>query len=299
VGEVAVGSTARVDDVEVGQARLEMRYPGGQTETRTAEVKKGAVTSISFNYVKQPKAIENMVLVEGGTFQMGSEHVETTADARPIHTVTVSSFYVGKYEVTQQEWYQIMNNNPSKNTGDDLPVELVSWLDAVKYCNKLSLSKGLEPCYTITGEQVSCDFTKNGFRLPTEAEWEYAARGGRKSEGFLYSGSDIAEEVAWYYNIWNKPQLPAGEEHSVGKKAANELGIHDMSGNIWEWCWDTYGNYGGNTLINPQGAFSGIYRVIRGGCYSMEWGIMVSDRYRASMEDPFELIGFRVARSAQ
>jgi formylglycine-generating enzyme required for sulfatase activity len=295
VGEVAVGSTARVDDVEVGQARLEMRYPGGQTETRTAEVKKGAVTAISFNYVKQPKAIENMVLVEGGTFQMGDSRGDGYGDERPVHYVTVSGFYLGKYEVTQREWRTLMGNNPSYVKGDDLPVERVSWYDAVSYCNKLSVSKGLVPCYTIDGKRVTCDFTKNGFRLPTEAEWEYAARGGRFSGGFKFTGNSILDAVGWYDANSKK------KTHPVGQKQGNELGLHDMSGNVWEWCWDWYGSYTVGGQTDPLGATTGYKRVVRGGSWhSSEKLARVS--YRSSFDTDYGSFqydgGLRVAARA-
>ncbi|HOD55268.1 MAG TPA: SUMF1/EgtB/PvdO family nonheme iron enzyme, partial [Candidatus Cloacimonadota bacterium] len=140
-------------------------------------------------------AIE-MCLVEGGTFQMGS--TKGVSNEKPVHSVTVSSFYIGKYEVTQKEWQAVMGNNPSNSKGDNKPVESITWYQAVEFCNKLSQKEGLTPAYTINGTSVSCNWNADGYRLPTEAEWEFAARGGKLSKGYTYSGSNNLDEVGWY-----------------------------------------------------------------------------------------------------
>jgi formylglycine-generating enzyme len=204
----------------------------------------------------------NFVRVEGGTFQMGTVSGGYD-DERPVHTVTVKSFYIGKYEVTQKEWYEVMGNNPSYFKGDNLPVENVSWFDAVKYCNELSQREGLTPVYSGSGDNITCNWNANGYRLPTEAEWEYAAKGGNGSPGnYTYSGSNNIDDVAWYDgNSGDRTQ-------AVGTKAANSLGIHDMSGNVWEWCWDRYGYYLSGSQNDPRGAGSGTDRVARGGGWS-------------------------------
>ncbi|MDP3115426.1 MAG: bifunctional serine/threonine-protein kinase/formylglycine-generating enzyme family protein, partial [Candidatus Cloacimonadaceae bacterium] len=213
----------------------------------------------------------SMIFVQGDSFKMGSNDGESVE--KPVHQVTVSSFYIGKYEVTQKEWTAVMGSNPSYWKGDNLPVERVSWYDAIDYCNKRSLKEGLKPCYSIGGNTkpsswssgtIACDWTANGYRLPTEAEWEYAARGGNKSKGYDYSGSNDINTVAWHYdNSGNKTR-------DVGTKSANELGIHDMSGNVWEWCWDWYDEeyYGKSPSSDPRGASSGDYRVLRGGSWN-------------------------------
>ncbi len=186
-----------------------------------------------------------MVFVKGGTFQMGSNKGFFT-DRKPVHSVTLDDFYIGKYEVTQKQWKAIMGNNLSYNKGcDDCPVEKVSWNDVQKFIKKLNEKTG------------------KYYRLPTEAEWEYAARGGVKSRGYQYAGNNDIEEVAWYDgNSGNKT-------HPVGQKKANELGIYDMSGNVWEWCSDWYSSsyYGSSPQNNPQGPSSGSFRVYRGGSW--------------------------------
>jgi formylglycine-generating enzyme required for sulfatase activity len=235
-----------------------------------------------------PKVTGDLIFVDGGTFQMGAAGV-----AEPVHSVSLSSFYLGKYEVTQKQWVTVMGSSPSAFKGDNLPVESVSWYDAVDFCNRLSAKEGLEPCYTISGTTVSCDFSKNGYRLPTEAEWEYAARGGRSSRGYTYSGENDAGRVGWYSGN------SGNTTHPVGGKQANELGLYDMSGNVWEWCWDWYGSYGSEAQTDPRGPSSGSNRLWRGGSWYNDdvSYLRASSRSRAGPGDrPFN-IGFRVARS--
>jgi formylglycine-generating enzyme len=199
-----------------------------------------------------------LTYVEGGTYQMGSNN---NLREQPIHTVTVGSFYMGIYEVTQDIYEEVMGSNPSYSKEPQLPVEQVSWYEAVAFANALSQRDGLEEVYTIDGEDVVCDWSKNGYRLPTEAEWEYAARGGNQSQGYTYAGSDTAGDVAWYDGN------SGIQTHDVGGKKANELGLYDMSGNVWEWCWDWYGDYSTLLQTNPSGPSSGLSRVFRGGSW--------------------------------
>jgi formylglycine-generating enzyme required for sulfatase activity len=220
-----------------------------------------------------------MVYVRGGTFVMGctaEQGTECDDDENPAHEVTVRDFYIGKYEVTQAEWKAVMGSNPSKFKGDNLSVEQVSWNEVQEFIRKLN---------TMTGKN---------YRLPTEAEWEYAARGGSQSRGFKYSGSDSIGEVAWYSEN-------SGETtHLVGTKQANELGIYDMSGNVYEWVQDWDGDYSSGSQTNPVGPSSGSYRVLRGGCwYCVAKYTRVSFR---SLTEPglrIGFLGFRLASSSR
>ncbi|MGA2641510.1 MAG: SUMF1/EgtB/PvdO family nonheme iron enzyme [Spirochaetia bacterium] len=294
MGQLTPGSSSRLDDIEAGQASLEMRYADGKSETLTADVTKDAVTAVAFSYsasVERPKVPENMIRVEGGTFQMGDTFGDGQSWEKPVHSVAVSSFYMGKYLVTQKEWRDVMGTDPSHFKGDDLPVESVTWYDAVQYCNKLSAKNGLDPCYAINGTNVTCDFSRSGFRLPTEAEWEYAAKGGRQSRGTEYAGSSSVDEVAWYGGN------SGGRTHPVGQKRANELGLYDMSGNVWEWCWDWWGNYGPSTETDPQGADSGSNRVRRGGSGDgSASGVRAAGRDGYGPGLRYNISGFRVVR---
>jgi formylglycine-generating enzyme required for sulfatase activity len=170
---------------------------------------------------------------------------------------------MGKYEVTQKEWVEIMGSNPSEFKGDNLPVEMVSWHDVIEYCNKRSLREGLTPAYRGSGDTVTCDLSASGYRLPTEAEWEYAAKGGVNGAylTYSYSGSNSVDSVGWYEGNSGDRTRP------VGTKQPNDLGIYDMSGNVWEWCWDWYGDYPGGSQTDPAGPASGSARVLRGGGY--------------------------------
>ena len=183
-----------------------------------------------------------MIPVEGGVFQMGS----TTGNSgeKPVHQVTVSSFSIGQTEVTQELWQAVMGSNPSFFSGSKRPVEQVSWNDCHTFITKLN---------QLTGKT---------FRLPTEAEWEYAARGGNKSKGYVYSGSNEIDDVAWSFSY------SSSTTHDVAIKSPNELGIYDMSGNVWEWCQDWYGSYSSDSQTNPTGPTSGSFRVERGGCWN-------------------------------
>lgn len=181
--------------------------------------------------------------VEGGTFQMGSNDSDAYDSEKPVHSVMVSSFYMGETEVTQALWKAVMGGNPSNFKGDNLPVDQVSWNDCQEFIRKLN---GL---------------TGKNFRLPTEAEWEYAARGGNKSKGYKYAGSNSIDNVAWYDGN------SGSKTHPVKTKSPNELGLYDMSGNVWEWCGDWYGSYGSGSQTDPKGPSSGSLRVLRGGSW--------------------------------
>jgi len=221
----------------------------------------------------------NFVQVQGGT----------------VAGITVNSFYMSKYELTQADYQAVMGVNPSYWQQTDRPVEQVSWFNAIEYSNKRSMQEGLTPCYSYStygtnpatwpsgwngdsnnATNISCSWTANGYRLPSEAEWEYAARGGLQTHGYTYSGSEDINAVAWY------DSNSGYTTHTIGTKAANELGIFDMSGNVWEWCWDVY---------------SGSYRVRRGGSWSTyAYSCAVSFRNGNNATAGNGNIGFRCVR---
>lgn len=248
-------------------------------------------TSTTANTNKTPIVSTDMIFVQGGDFIMGSTD-KKVSDER-FHSVTVSSFWIGKYEVTQKEWKSLMGDNPSWHENDDKPVECVSWLDAVEYCNKKSEKDGLTKVYKIDDEDVKCDWTANGYRLPTEAEWEYAARGGVNDRKYKFSGSDDVEEVAVYKsNSDDKTSL-------VGSKKPNDLGIFDMTGNVREWCWDYYDRkYYQDNQKDPRGPSTGSKRIIRGGSYS-NGKIATEVTYRDKRDEDYDEddLGFRLVRN--
>lgn len=204
--------------------------------------------------VKAP-VMPEMALVQAGDFEMGS--ADGHPNQQPIHPVTISKpFYLGIYEVTFEEFDIFCEHTLRFNKPDDQgegrgnrPVGGVDWYDAVEYCNWLSEKEGLSPCYSGNGKLIQCDFSANGYRLPTESEWEFAARGGRISQGYLYAGSDNPDDVAWYGGN------SGGAAHAVGQKEPNELGLYDLSGNRFEWCWDWYTDtyYSESAASDPQG----------------------------------------------
>ena len=255
-----VGQSPRVfNGIMVGNHKVEIKKDGYGTDSKTVSILEGQTASLSGVLTTHTSSSGNtitipvkdgisidMVRVEAGTFTMGAtpEMKKPYNYEKPTHSVTLTNdYYIGKYEVTQALWKAVMGNNPSNFKGDNLPVEMVSWDDCQEFISKLN---------RITGKT---------FRLPTETEWEYAARGGKKSRGYQYSGSNNLSEVAWY------KENSGYKTHAVGTKQANELGIHDMSGNVLEWCQDWYGEYNSSSQLNPTGANSGSYRVRRGGCW--------------------------------
>jgi formylglycine-generating enzyme required for sulfatase activity len=240
---------------------------------------------------EQRQVSPGMVFVEGGTFPMGRD--DGRSNEQPVHRVTVGGFHMGMYEVTQKEWTAVMGTNPSDWKGDTLPVENVSWLEAVEFCNKLSVKEGLTPCYRGSGNAITCDWNANGYRLPTEAEWEFAARGGtRDFITYDYSGGNNVDAVGWYN------RNSGGKTHPVGTKAPNSLGLYDMSGNVGEWCWDWRGNYAGGTQVDPRGPAGGTTRVVRGGAWNYgNYDLRSADRGIITLSDRSNFIGFRVVRS--
>jgi len=231
------------------------------------------------------------VLVAGGSFPQGQR---TLDPASPGKTVTVSSFELAETVVTQSLWSEVMGTTPSRFTGPLNPVERVSWFEAVEFCNQLSARQGLTPAYTVEGRQVTWDPAAPGWRLPTEAEFEFAARGGEESQGFAFPGSDAAEKVAWGFSNSQK------RTHVVKELPPNELGLYGMAGNVWQWCWDWY-TFDRSALpaTDPRGPTVGSARVSRGGAWNEDHPDAFRPYYRADdgPETQGDNLGFRVARN--
>ncbi|MDR1126551.1 MAG: formylglycine-generating enzyme family protein [Treponema sp.] len=216
------------------------------------------------------------VRVPSGIFSMGGTMYDWE---KPMHQVTISrAFYMSDHEVTQKEWYDVMGTTVRQQRdmrdkswslygeGDNNPMYYVSWYEAIEYCNKRSIAEGLTPAYSGSGDYITCNFKANGYRLPTEAEWEWAAKGG--GEDFImiyeYSGSNSVDEVAWYKGN------SGSQTHPVKTRRGNSLGLYDMSGNVYEWCWDWYGAYSSGAQTDPAGAAGGTLRVYRGGSWIVD-----------------------------
>ena len=286
VDGVKMGVTPLVANLSFGTHKVELRR-GTKTVSKQINVSTtGGNNEIRLGFGPQPqwasnvtpeqkrvleKLVNDMVKVSGGTFTMGAtseQGSDFNSDERPTHQVTLSDYYIGKYEVTQEQWKAVMGSNPSEFKGANKPVEQVSWYNCQEFVERLNELTGLK------------------FRLPTEAEWEYAARGGNKSKGYKYSGSNIIGDVAWSWD---------NSTHEVGTKAPNELGLYDMSGNVMEWCSDWYGGYSSSSQSNPTGPSSGSFRVRRGG----SWGgsaqyCRVANRGSNTPRDRYYLLGFRL-----
>lgn len=285
-----------VNELLIGTHKIRLEKDGYDQQEKTVQIAENQESMLDFTLAKEtPKALPqpvpdasstgnqtftvngvsfNMIKVQGGTFTMGAtseQGSDAYSDEKPTHQVTLSDYYIGETEVTQELWQAVMGSNPSYFSGMNLPVEKVSWDDCQTFITKLN------------------QLTGKNFRLPTEAEWEYAARGGQKSRGYKYAGSNTLSVVAWYTDN------SGSKTHPVKQKQANELGLYDMSGNVLEWCQDWYGSYSSNAQTNPTGPSSGPSRVFRGG----SWGYSASNcrvAYR-NFNSPgyrYYYLGFRV-----
>lgn len=282
------------------------------TSSNSAETVSSAADTSSDEEVSM-EITDEFVLIKGGTFEMGSPASEAWRSSDETqHSVTVSDFYMSRYEVTQREYSSVVGINPSNFTGDDLPVENVSWLDAVTYCNERSEAEGLTPVYTINGQNVSWDRSADGYRLPTEAEWEYACRAGTTTP-FYIAESPSAEQANYYGhypygiednyfsqgNLTVQPGKYRQTTLPVGSFAPNPNGLYDMYGNVSEWVWDYYGAYPTEAQTDPTGPETGTLRVYRGGGWN-DFAKNMRSAYRATMEQDkgsFNL-GIRLVRNA-
>jgi len=252
-------------------------------------------TEVKVDYINVTVSSE-MIFVQGSTFDMGDHYFEGFGDELPVHSVFLDSYYISNYEVTQAEYEAVVGINPSYFVGYDLPVEQVSWYDAVTFCNLKSQQEGLTECYDLN--DWSCDFGVNGYRLPTEAEWEYAARGGVNwTDDYRYSGchdSSVIPDYAWILSN------SSDQTHTVGAKLPNQLEIYDMSGNVREWCNDWYNSdyYSSSPSSNPHGPNSDDSRVLRGGSWEQyDSECRVAFREHLLPDIGSAAIGFRILRS--
>lgn len=265
-----------------GDMAQEPDSPSASSSTETSE---SATTGTSAD----TETAINLVSISGGTFVMGSpESEENRVEDEIQHNVTVSDFYMAEHEVTQQQYEAVMGENPSSNEGVNKPVENVSWFDTIEFCNRLSEQEGLTPVYTIDGDTYTWNQEANGYRLPTEAEWEYAARAGTTT---AYStGDSITQEQATF---------GGGGTTDVGSHEANPFGLYDMHGNVFEWCWDLHGEYSEEDQTNPVGAESRDTRVLRGGsCADQPLYLRSALRVYYPPTTEYFDVGFRVVRSS-
>jgi formylglycine-generating enzyme required for sulfatase activity len=322
--------TLPVNNLPVGAVTVTVAYPDGKTEQAAAYVEAGKTVAVAFDYVPprpgaaapapaaaEPaaaaapvaaaapapgRALRKEVLIPAGAFTMGSPANEVDRDDDEVqHKVTLSAFWMMATEVTQKDYAALAGANPSKVRGDGLPVEQVSWYEAVAYANRLSAKDGLKPAYTINGTTVSCDWTASGWRLPTEAEWEYACRAGTATP-FSF-GANLTPAQANYdgdypYNgaakgVSRQTTVPAGS------LPANNWGLFEMHGNVWEWCWDWHAGYRAAAATNPTGPASGVARMIRGGGWGDYGEYLRSAGRNWYVPDGQRVdIGFRLVRSA-
>ncbi|MCL1817276.1 MAG: formylglycine-generating enzyme family protein, partial [Spirochaetaceae bacterium] len=259
-------------------------------EDREETFQSGESITVAFTGIPEKPIVApaGFIHIPGGTFIMGSPAAEEHRSANEMQrSVQVSGFFIAKHEVTQKEYTNIMRTNPSGFRGDNLPVETVSWFDAVRYCNERSRREGLVPAYTINGTNVTWNRNANGYRLPTEAEWEYACRAGN-------SGPYSVSRASFMKDIRDR----GTKTNTVGSVDPNPWGLYDMHGNVWEWCWDWFGPYAAGRAVDPVGPASGTLRTQRGGSW-LSVNAQIRSAYRGSSKPDYkdDSLGFRLARS--
>lgn len=266
-----------------------------------------ALSTSAFTQQSGPSGIE-MFVIKGGEYVMGSPDREFERQKDEVqHKVKVNDFMLARYEVSQALYREVMGTNPSAHSGNALPVENISWFDALRFCNALSKREGLSEAYRIVEKdgrvEVTWDRTANGYRLPTESEWEYAARAGTTTP--FNTGENISADQTNFYGTYpyrdGRSQLYRGETVPITSFSANAWGLFNMHGNVWEWCWDKYGRYPTADLSdNPTGPDVGRYRVNRGGGFN-DFGKHLRSAYRAAHnpENKTFNLGMRLARNVQ
>lgn len=287
--------------------------PSAESQISEQEPPSSSGGTVSESIAETIDVPEGFLLITGGTFHMGSPDSEAWRSADETqHTVTVSDFYMSAHEVTQQEYESVMGENPSNFSGENLPVESISWLDAVAYCNARSEQEGLTPAYTIDGSSVSWDRSANGYRLPTEAEWEYACRAGTTTPFNTETSISAEESNYWgdypymiednYFdqgNLETQPGVYRQTTVEVNSFSPNAWGLYNMHGNVGEWVWDYYGEYSTEAQTDPTGPETGTRRVYRGGGWN-DFAKNLRSAYRAAMpqENSNYNIGLRLVRDA-
>lgn len=293
------GKSYKISNLAIGTYQVTYKSDNHIDEDEVF-ISQNKTTSITFKGKKNNLSTDliPMILIEAGRFKMGSNL--GNSNENPVHDVTITrGFYIGTFEVTQKQWNKIMESQPSFFLGLDRPVTNISWYDVIEFCNKLSVKEGYTPVYIGRGKNIMMDIEADGYRLPTEAEWEYVANGGVLSQKFKYSGSNFADHVA----ISRENSFVLGRSHenygtqNIGSKKPNELGIFDMSGNVYEWCWDWYSEYNSWYQEDPLGG-SGSKRVLRGGSwYHDDDKTRTTSRFYQKPTAKSNYVGFRLVRT--
>jgi len=308
LGEFSANKLKKFPKVDAGDFTLEL-FGRFSCYRQDVLISDRVNTQITVNQNDVVPYLRELIYLPGGDFFMGSQFMDRPDTERPHHEVSLQPFLMSYTEVSQKLWNSVMKANPSARTGNKFPVTNISWYDALEFCNALSTLDGLEPCYIIDKSltdinnesefdsfrySVTCNWQATGYRLPTEAEWEFAAKCGDGNYAKKHAGSNYVEDVAWHIDNSN------ARVKEVGTLAPNEWGFFDLSGNVAEWCWDFWGAYGKEKQTNPKGASSGSYRAVRGGSWAKDDGAcVVTARNGFSPEHKNNEVGLRIVRKAR